>query len=63
MEAQTQLLAYCMRKNIPPPISVNGGQAPAYVPVPAPMMVNPDFPPSNDGMGGPGGMGGMGGQP
>jgi hypothetical protein len=50
-----------MRKNIAPPISINGIQAPAYVPVPKPIEVNVDAPPSHDSMGG--GPSGMANQP
>ena len=33
-ESSTVLFAWCLRKNIPPPISVLGGSAPVYVPMP-----------------------------
>ena len=47
MDDQTTLYAYCLRKNIPPPIANPGGAAPMYAPMPAPldMGVNPDMPP------------------
>ena len=33
-ESSTVLFAWCLRKNIQPPISVLGGSAPVYVPMP-----------------------------